>query len=112
MHKGRADVETVSSLPIPQILRGHGVIDDHFATQWPQRRRRKIKWSIEILPCGDVWIECGLPQEVKHKLRLDQELVPHIFWKIRIDARENRLKVCFECADGTFGYIPSMQVGR
>ena len=90
MHKGRADVETVSSLPIPRILRGHGVIDDHFATQWSQRCCRKIKWSIKIFPRGDAWVERGLTQEVERKLHLDHELVPHIFWKIRINACENQ----------------------
>ena len=71
MHKGRADVETVSSSLISFFLRGHGVMDYHFSTQLSQRRRRKIKWSIEISPCGDVWFERGLPQEVERKLHLD-----------------------------------------
>ena len=78
VHKGRSNVETVSSLPIPRISRGHGVRDNQFATQWTQWRCRKIKWSIEIFSCGDAWFENGLPQEIEPKLRSDQELVPHI----------------------------------
>ena len=95
VHKVIVDVETVSSLLIPQILHGRGVMDDHFANKSSQWSCLKIKWSNEIFPRGDLWVERVLPQEVEHKLHLYQELVPQIFWKIRVDDREKRLKVCF-----------------
>ena len=35
-----------------------------------------VEWSVEVLPCGDVGVECRLAKKIERKFRLWEEEIP------------------------------------
>ena len=53
-----------------------------------------------------------MTQEVESDLSLFQEGVPHLLWKVGVNACKDGEEVSFEGADGPFGGVATVDIRR
>ena len=71
----------------------------------------KVEGAVEGFPSGEEGSDGGQAEKVEVEFGLREEFVPQVVWEVGRDASKDAEEVCFEGADGTFGYVASMDVG-
>jgi hypothetical protein len=71
-----------------------------------------LKGPLKELPCTDLRVECGLPEEIEGEFSLWEQEVPKVRWNGRINASQDCQEVVLECGNGVLHSIAAMHVWR
>jgi hypothetical protein len=87
--QGRANVEAILGPKVPRVPRGRFCMDEDLTSKWPQRHLVEVKGPLKELPCTDLRVQGGLPEEIEDKFSLWEKQVPKVRGTCGIDASQD-----------------------
>ena len=87
-------------------------MDENSAAYGAEGGGVEVEGAVEGFPSREEGRDVGLAEKVEGEFGMREQFVPQVVWEGWRNAGEDTEEVSLEGADGTFGYVAAMDVGR